>query len=244
MARKSPNEMGIWMGISFVNGRVSIAMFDYQISEMRFEHVPAWPDRQSAAERFRQHALPQDTVTTKMSIGIHWRFLCCDLIYLDSFWSQDPRRDLRTAVGQAGLPFFGMYQSSENNCECDLFYFSLSYLSLQPASVVILLANWAWRQYKTFGLSPRVWRQWQPRRPLLAPWSPMKMSLMLNLCTNVRGPGVSERGTGGGSGKAWTDCSQCQAGPPSIAGLHWVHWDLLSLLFLWTHRAINFLEEE
>lgn len=51
-----------------------------------FEHVPAWPDRQSAAERFRQHALPQD-----------------------------PRRDLR-------------------------------------------------RQYKTFGLSPPVWRQWQPRR--------------------------------------------------------------------------------
>jgi hypothetical protein len=31
---------------------------------MRFEHVPAWPDRQSAAERFRQHALPQDITAT------------------------------------------------------------------------------------------------------------------------------------------------------------------------------------
>ena len=41
-------------------------------------------------------------------------------------------------------------------------------LSLHPA-VVILLANWTWRQYKTFGLSPPVWRQWQPRRPFLPP---------------------------------------------------------------------------
>lgn len=60
---------------------------------MRFEHVPAWPDRQSAAERFRQHALPQDITATNNTNSKqiawkkndHWRFPCCDTLIIHDY---------------------------------------------------------------------------------------------------------------------------------------------------------------
>ena len=184
--------MGIWMGISFKwifiyeyheyqNYHQSQTLLTFHchvwlpeaIFSMRFEHVPAWPDRQSAAERFRQHALPQDITATnntnskqiawkKMTIGdftvviIHdypWLFLIpCRT--LEEICAVLLAR-LALGVCKSVSPFLGSIQGKH-------------LLSLHPA-VVILLANWTWRQYKTFGLSPPVWRQWQPRRPFLPP---------------------------------------------------------------------------
>ena len=59
---------------------------------MRFEHVPAWPDRQSAAERFRQHALPQDITATnntnskQIAWKKKWPLAISVLWYLDYPW--------------------------------------------------------------------------------------------------------------------------------------------------------------
>ena len=140
---------------------------------MRFEHVPAWPDRQSAAERFRQHALPQDITATnntnskqiawkKMTIGdfrvvIPW----LSMIILDSL-----KKACRTLEEICAGWLWAFANRSPRFWDISIQRKHL--LSLHPA-VVILLANWTWRQYKTFGLSPPVWRQWQPRRPFLPP---------------------------------------------------------------------------